>query len=705
MDYFTNFENLGYKKLATGWKTPPKKVGFGAPPLNTSKSNPYAPNSLLTSLKHKVALAHLAIRDAIVADLQHRENEAVSKVKDNPKYFYSYCKRFSKKKSSISMLFDEANNITTDPSEIANLLQSQFTSVFSNPKETDIPTATTFKPSTAQVLFSEFEFTVDDIIEAIDEIKLDAAAGPDEIPAVLLKNCKHSVANPLHIYWKSSLDRGIVNACYKSSIITPLYKKDSRSLPGNYRPISLTSHIIKIFERVLRKKLVDYLENNGFMCANQHGFRSGHSCLTQLLHHFDDVFHALANNQDFDSIYLDYAKAFDKVDHRLLIKKLHLYGISDNVINWIESFLSNRTQTVVVDGFKSFVAFIISGVPQGTVLGPILFLIFINDMDNCVAHSIVRLFADDTRVSKAISCALDVPKLQHDLDAIVKWSNQNNMALHEEKFQFMSHSYRKNNLMKILPFYPDVCSYSTSIHHLLPLDLLTDLGILVSSDLSWSPHIATIAQKSRQMAAWVLSVFYTRLPDIMLTLYKSMVRSLVEYCCPLWNPVKISDIQELESVQKTFTSKIAGMKGVSYWDRLKQLNIMSLQRRRERFIIMHMFKILHSMTSNDLNIEFVSRPRLGYLAKIPSINKDSSAANKTLYNNSFAVVGPKLWNAIPYKLNTISNIDDFKQKLTKFMLSVPDTPPVKGYFPKNSNSILCWHKDKEAIKLWGVCRM
>ena len=120
---------------------------------------------------------------------------------------------------------------------------------------------------------------------------------------------------------------------------------------------------------------------------------------------------------------------------------------------------------------------------------------------------------------------------------------------------------------------------------------------------------------------------------------------------------------------------------------------------------MHMFKILHSMTSNDLNIEFVSRPRLGYLAKIPSINKDSSAANKTLYNNSFAVVGPKLWNAIPYKLNTISNIDDFKQKLTKFMLSVPDTPPVKGYFPKNSNSILCWHKDKEAIKLWGVCRM
>ena len=133
-----------------------------------------------------------------------------------------------------------------------------------------------------------------------------------------------------------------------------------------------------------------------------------------------------------------------------------------------------------------------------------------------------------------------------------------------------------------------------------------------------------------------------------------MVRSLVEYCCPLWNPVKIGDIQELESVQRVFTSKIAGMKDLPYWDRLKKLNLMSLQRRRERFVIMHMFKILHGLTSNDLNIEFVSRPRLGNIAKIHQINKLSSAANVTLYENSFGVLGPKLWNSIPYKINAIT---------------------------------------------------
>ena len=125
---------------------------------------------------------------------------------------------------------------------------------------------------------------------------------------------------------------GKVPDFYKSSYISPLHKKDSRALPANYRPISLPSHIIKIYERVLRKKLVEYLESNNLLCSNQHGFRSGRSCLTQLLHHFDDVMESISNNCDFDSIYLDYAKAFDKVDHQLLISKLNIYGIHPKLI-------------------------------------------------------------------------------------------------------------------------------------------------------------------------------------------------------------------------------------------------------------------------------------------------------------------------------------------------------------------------------------
>ena len=182
--------------------------------------------------------------------------------------------------------------------------------------------------------------------------------------------------------------------------------------PIKYRPVSLTSHIIKIFERVLRKIIVRYIEENNLISTNQHGFRSGRSCLTQILAHYDDVYNGFLNNEDTDSIYLDYAKAFDKVDHRLLILKLRRYNFHPNLVEWIWSFLSNRFQRVIVGSSQSYKAPIVSGVPQGTVLGPILFIIFINDLESRIEHSVVRFFADDTRISKRITEEGDAGELQ-----------------------------------------------------------------------------------------------------------------------------------------------------------------------------------------------------------------------------------------------------------------------------------------------------
>ena len=181
----------------------------------------------------------------------------------------------------------------------------------------------------------------------------------------------------------------------------------------------------------------------------------------------------------------------------------------------------------------------------------------------------------------------------------------------------------------------------------------------------------------------------------------SMVRSQLEYCSPLWNPVKIFSIQELESVQKLFTSKISGMTELNYWDRLRQLSLMSLQRRRERYTITHMWKVLHSITSNDLNIEFAHRPRLGHQAKVSVRKRSSSAFHLSAYEQSFAVIGPKLWNCIPYVINTVQDFPSFKRKLTEFLLSVPDTPLARSYTQANSNSLLCWRKDKKAAASWS----
>ena len=204
------------------------------------------------------------------------------------------------------------------------------------------------------------------------------------------------------------------------------------------------------------------------------------------------------------------------------------YGVHPQLIRWIKSFLTDRSQQVVLGGQLSLTAIIISGVPQGTVLGPILFLIFINDITGCITHSTIRCFADDTKISKAISCEADMAILQADLDTVTEWSSRNNMQLHKDKFEYVCHVASKTNTLRELPFVNEIYQYSTSKGPLEPVNQLRDLGVIICPDLSWTSHISTICNKSKQKAAWVLSVFHSRSPMVMLTLYKSLVRSLLE---------------------------------------------------------------------------------------------------------------------------------------------------------------------------------
>ena len=189
------------------------------------------------------------------------------------------------------------------------------------------------------------DFTTEDVETAIKELKNGSASGPDGVPAVLLKNCSQALAGPLASMWRRSFREGVVPAFYKMSLVSPLHKKGDKITPGNYRPVSLTSHIVK-------KILIKFLETNLLISSNQHGFRSGRSTLTQLLAHVNDVLTGWCSGIDSDCIYLDYAKAFDKVDHALLIKKLELYSINPILLKWIESFLMQRKQCVVVNGYQ-----------------------------------------------------------------------------------------------------------------------------------------------------------------------------------------------------------------------------------------------------------------------------------------------------------------------------------------------------------------
>ena len=648
-----------------------------------SQKNPNCPK--LTKLRAEIYDIDKKIAESISKQNQESESKAIAKIIENPRYFFSYAKRHAKRKSTVGPLMDENNDLEHDPKKMADILQGQYSSVFSD------PSAAKKKCPLLNINISDtindINITTEKITKAIDEIGMDSACGEDDIPAIVLKNCKHNLSYPIMLIWQDSFHRGFIAKQFKNQIITPVHKKSSKADPANYRPIALTSHIIKIFERVIRDQLVSYLEENNLICRCQHGFRKGLSCLTQLLLHIDTVLKNLLENKDTDVIYLDYAKAFDKVDHEILLKKLHAYGVRGKLLTWLHCYLSNRQQTVVINGKHSYPAKVISGVPQGTVLGPLLFILYLNDLQSCIKNSVISSFADDTRLKKAINTTCDTKLLQSDLDNSTTWSDQNNMVLHHNKFELICHSTGQKNHLLELPFQNEFTEYRTADGSVIsPQQTVRDLGVTITADISWSTHITNIAEDARKITSWILSVFSDRSANTLIPLYRSLVRSRLEYCSPLWHPSKVEDIKHLEAVQRTLTSRVSEVKHLHYWDRLRKLNLMSLQRRRERYLIIHMFKIFTSLTPNDLQLEFFESTRRGPCCKIPPMSKTCRPKIQRMYDASFRVTGAKLWNITPKFIRRKVTLSSFKSSLTKYLLLLQDNPPVPGI--SSSNSIL-----------------
>jgi len=648
-------------------------------------------------LEDELFVMNVQLQDVILTELEDQEKKALLTVKENSKYFFNYAKRFSKTRCAIGPLVDSSGCLTNNPKAKSNILLKQYCGVSTDPLNPDKVVPPCVDRPQHETL-CDIEFDVSDIEEAIDELKPYSGTSVNDIPALILKRCKHQLSYPISCIWKKSMRTGKVPPALKEQYIAPIFKKGEKTNPANYRPVSLTSHLIKIYERVVRKQMVTFLEDGNLLSTSQHGFRKGRSCLTQLLHHYDNLLQNLLEDKVSDVIYLDFSKAFDKVDHEILLRKLHNIGIRGKLYDWISDFLTERTQSVQVDGESSILAIVISGVPQGTVLGPLLFIIHVNDMEDVILLVLILCFADDTRLSHAIRAGLieeDMLSLQTDLHNIIKWARDNNMELNETKFDLLCYSNRPAaELLKSLPFVSSLFQYETSNGTTInSTEVVRDLGVHMTPDYTWSKHINTIATDGRKMLGWVLSVFKDRSKLTMLTLYKSLVRSKLEYCCPLWDPSSLSDIKKLEQVQRMFTSKVNGCKEMSYWDRLKHLRLQSLQRRRERYIIIHTWKILNELTNNDVGLSFEdpeNLTRMGTMAIVPPLPRNIPARSISLYENSFAVRAPKLWNCLPKLTKSAKSLVTFKSSLGSFTDQIPDLPPVNNCPGVNSNSILDW---------------
>ena len=611
------------------------------------------------------------------------EEKAVNNIKENPKFFYSFARKHQKIKSDIGPLKVNGTLLTT-PEEICESLSAQYSSVYSpvDPNNSiKNPTAFFNLDSCDLETLQDIKFTEENIEEEIDTLRNNSAAGPDRFPALLLKMCKKELKKPLYILWRASLTNCDIAQIFRHAIACPVLKNNSVNyLPKSYRPVSLTSHLIKIFEKIMVKEIVKFLHKHNLLPWNQHSFLRGRSTVSQLLNQCEIVLRYLETGNCADTIYLDFAKAFDKVDHTLLCKKLKEKRIGGKVGNWLHSFLTNRTLQVSANGALSKPAPVLSGVPQGTVLGPILFLIMISDIDKNLNHTFMSLFADDSRVTRKITTDDDCHLLQKELDEVIyPWAIRNNAIFNGDKFEHIHFGPCDNPQQYLDPNGSEIMRQNE----------IKDLGVIISNDLSWSNHIDATIAKCRRMSAWILRTFTKRDVITMRTLWVSMLRPLIDYCSPVWSPhpTSFGQIDRLEGVLRSFSKHVEGLEHLNYAARLKELRLHSIQRRHERYKIIYLYKIkeklvpqiitdpMHPENSPALEFRDSKYQRHGVRChlKIPKLYGRKAAVAR---RSSFTETAAELWNCLPACITTLTNltVDAFKQRLDKLLDIYPDEP-------------------------------
>ena len=622
---------------------------------------------------------------------KRKEDKAIEACKNNPKYFFSYAKRLRKVKQNVGPIIDRKGEVISDNGDMAEIIHDQYETTWSEPieplEEADkmFPDEEETEETTDQTI-RDIDFNINDIKKAMGELEETSASGPDQFPSIILKKCREYLAEPIYLIWRISLDSSEIPDIYKTANVAPIHKGGSKGEAKNYRPVALTSHIIKIFEKILRKKIIEFLQKTGKLSDSQHGFRSGRSTLSQLLSHFDKVLTGLERGEDVHVVYLDFAKAFDKVDFGVVLKKLKSLGIRGKLGRWIHCFLTGRTQRVVVGGASSSVKEVISGVPQGSVLGPLLFLIMIGDIDKSVLTAFLSSFADDTRVGHGIKTMEDLEKFQKDLDNIYEWASKNNMKFNSSKFECIRYGEEK---------FPTVKQLNDQGEMIEAREHVKDLGIHMSQDCTFGFHIRNVAVATKGLCNWVLRVFQTRDEMSMKKLFTYLIRSKLEYGCQIWNPTKKQEIVELEMVQRQFIKRIEDIEHLTYPEQLKKLKFYSLERRRERYLIIYLWKMMENLVPKCIDLKRRNGGRNGRSFRLPLLCRTASTRLKTIRDESFFVQSVKLFNSLPRNIRDLKgcSVEAFKKELDKFLQKLPDAPLIPGYTASSlvgSNSVVDW---------------
>ena len=542
--------------------------------------------------------------------------------------------------------------------EMSNVLNGYFATVFTQDSSDRIPNL----PASIDIpSIDNIQVTPELVSKKIEDLKASNSCGPDNISSFILKTFKQELLTPLTDIYNKSLQSGVVPEDWRIGNVTPIFKKGSKGNPANYRPVSLTSVPCKLLESILKDEVVDHLFSNNLLKDSQHGFMKGRSCTTNLLEFFHTAVDNLDAGNPMDIIYLDFAKAFDKVPTKKLLAKLKSMNINGNILNWISSWLRDWKQRVVLNGEASTWIEVLSGVPQGSVLGPLLFLIFINDIDDAAKYiNILRKFADDTKLGHKVITAADCEIVQTQLDSLCSWATTWGMEFNVSKCKVLHVGRRNPNHI-----------YTMNGHNLEVTEWEKDVGVRFDNTLKPSLQCREASRIANAMLNQLTRAFHYRDRNIFVNLYKRYVRVYLEYATPAWNPWQIGDIEMLEKVQRRFVKMISGLISTTYEDRLREIGLATLKARRVRADLLQVFKILKGIDRVNPDYWFTpeSNTRPGTRSR-SEYNVKVKFNNTEIGKNFFSTRAAIAWNALPEDLKSTRKISSFKKKLDIYIMTL-----------------------------------
>ena len=614
IDWDTEFENKSVQECWTIFKEKLEKLVDEYIPMSNPKdyNEPWMNNKLLRLWKKKYfAWKRYTERKGYQRYREYKqeteklkrqsrkakrayERKIAKGARHNKRAFFKYVNSKLTVRPETSEMQNETGVLVDNDGEICNILGKYFKSVFRDRGNEQMPDMNIMYENEIK----NVEISRKDIQTRLEKLSVYKSPGPDNVHPFVLQRTASATSIPLEKIFKLSLSTGECPEDWRSANITPIHKKGDRTNPANYRPVSLTSQVCKILESIVRKQILEHLAANNILSDRQHGFREGRSCLSNLLEVMEDWTEILDEGNGIDVAYLDFRKAFDLVSHRHLLYKMSKYGITNQVLGWVEAFLDQRTQKVVIRGTASEPAAVTSGVPQGSVLGPILFLLYINDLPLEVI-SPISLFADDSKIFTKITSernnreannTIENEVLQKDLNNVKDWAAKWKMEFNVDKCKIMhlGHSNPKHE------YYMGGTTLEVTKEE-------KDLGVLVDDKLGFSKHIKGIVGKANRMLGLIRIGFACINKMMFMNLYPVLIRPLLEYCVQVWSPYKQGDIDLLEGVQRRATKMVPELRELKYEERLRVLGLTTLEERRARGDLIETYKLITNKEDVDPN--------------------------------------------------------------------------------------------------------